>query len=445
MTSDNHCFVHIVLPGTTRFVPAGRFHLTETRSGVPLGRFVYGRSYLTRSDAVELDPVQLRLSERICETERLRGFFGAIRDAMPDDWGRRVIERRFGGGRLPEFRYLMEGPDDRAGALGFHAAATPPELAGPFPGVVHLAELQAAADAVAAGDPPPSGTAGKEAANLLWQGTSMGGARPKAVVEREGELWLAKFGRKDDQWNEARVEHGLLRLAGECGIRVADSRVETVGGRDALLVRRFDRRRADRGFYRHRVISAMTLLRADSSEAGRKRWSYLLFADEIRRASAASRTDLRELFMRMCFNASVSNYDDHPRNHALLAEGRAWRLSPAYDIMPMPTNAPGQQFLCMACGPFGRLTNRANLIAGASRFLLGNHEAEQLFQHVSTTVRARWEKILRRCGVSERDRRRVAPSFLHEGMFQELDLPARTPQMKLTTPTRNPPEEPFSS
>ena len=445
MTSENSCFVHIVLPGATEFVPAGRFQRSESRSGAPVGRFVYGRSYLKRSNAVELDPVQLRLAARTYETAQLHGFFGAIRDAMPDDWGRHVIERRFGGVPLDSFRYLMEGPDDRAGALGFRDSATPPEAARSFPGVVHLAELQAAADAVAAGDPLPRSKAADEARGLLWQGTSMGGARPKAVVEHEGELWLAKFGRRDDRWNDARVEHGLLTLARACGIRAADSRVETIGGRDVLLVRRFDRQRAERGFYRHRMISALTLLRTDSSATGRKRWSYLLFADEIRRASAASRKDLRELFTRMCFNAAVSNSDDHPRNHALLAEGRTWRLSPAYDVTPMPTVAPGQQFLAMACGPFGRLTNKGNLIAGAGRFLLSNQEAAQIFGQLTGIVRSRWEKTLRHCGVSEQDCQTIAPAFLHAGMFHDLDLPARVSQMKGGLPTWESSDEPFGS
>ena len=118
MTSEGECFVYIVLPGDTEFVTAGRFRVEETRGGAPLGRFVYGRSYLQRDDAVELDPVELRLAGRDYETARMSGFFGAIRDSMPDYWGRRVIERHCGQTGLGEFDYLMQGPDDRAGASG---------------------------------------------------------------------------------------------------------------------------------------------------------------------------------------------------------------------------------------------------------------------------------------------------------------------------------------
>lgn len=422
MTSDQQCFVHIVLPGATEFVPAGRFQLRESPGGERVGRFVYGRSYLDRSNAVELDPVQLRLAATPFETARLRGIFGAIRDAMPDSWGRRVIERRHGGVLLDDFRYLMEGPDDRAGALAFSDSVAPPPPVRKFPGTPHLAELQAAADAVLAGDPVPGGMPDDQLRGLLLQGTSMGGARPKAVVEHENELWLAKFGHPDDRWNDPRVEYGLMTLAKQCGIRAADSRVEDVGGRDVLLVRRFDRKRADQGFFRHRMVSALTALQADSGATGRDRWSYLLFADEIRRASIAARRDLHELFMRMCFNAAISNHDDHPRNHALLAEGEAWRLSPAYDVTPMPVVAVDQRFLAMACGPAGRLANKNNLIAAAGRFLLSEEEATQIFDRTSETVRLRWEQTLRRCGVSEKDCRIIAPAFLHAGLFYDLDF-----------------------
>ena len=172
--------------------------------------------------------------------------------------------------------------------------------------------------------PPESG-----AEELLLLGTSMGGARPKAVVEDESGLWIAKFGHDDDRWNQPRVEHGLLCLARACGLNVPDSRIDTVGERDVLLVRRFDRDRTDAGYRRHRMASAMTLLRSGDSFHDRDDWSYLLLADEIRRASARPDDDLRELFDRMCFNAAISNLDDHPRNHAILAKGRQWRLSPA--------------------------------------------------------------------------------------------------------------------
>ena len=418
MTSERECYVYFVPPGSTEFVTAGRFRWID--DGVAaVGQFVYGRSYRERTDAVEFDPVELRLSAQVYETARMQGLFGAIRDSMPDFWGQRVIERNSGVTELSEFDYLMHGPDDRAGALGFGLAVEPPAARRRFNRTLDLAALQRAADAILGDDRERAGADGARIEELLLLGTSMGGARPKAVVEYQGDLWIAKFGRGDDRWNDARVEHGLLALARACGLNMADSRIETVGGRDVLLVRRFDRDRADGGYRRHRMVSALTLLRSGDGLADRGDWSYLLLADEVRRASARPEDDLRELFGRMCFNAVVSNLDDHPRNHALLAKGRQWRLSPAYDLTPSPVVARERRDLAMACGRFGRYANRTNLLSGHGRFLLGRAAAAALFDGIASTVRAGWHAEMRRAGVSARDCEAIRPAFLYDGLFYD--------------------------
>ncbi|HEX7072469.1 MAG TPA: HipA domain-containing protein [Hyphomicrobiaceae bacterium] len=419
MTSERECYVYIVPPGATEFVTAGRFQVSETRDGLPLGQFVYGRRYLARNDAVELDPVELRLAGRTYETGRMKGVFGAIRDSMPDNWGRRVIEKHSGHTQLEEFDYLMEGADDRAGALGFGLGVEPPAPRRQFNRTLDLDRLQKAADAIIADDPDRAGSARAQAEELLLEGTSMGGARPKTVVQDDHALWLAKFGRQDDRWNHPRVEHALLLLARACEIDAADSRIETIGGRDVLLVRRFDRDWSGEGYHRHRMVSALTLLQSEDSQADRGRWSYLLLADEVRRASAQPEADLRELFARMCFNAAISNLDDHPRNHALLAKGRAWRLSPAYDLTPNPVVALDRRDLAMDCGPAGRYANKANLIGAAGRFLLGQDEAAAIFARVTETVRGQWHATMRRAGVNDRDCDAIASAFLYDGLFFE--------------------------
>ena len=418
MSSERECFVHIVPPGATEFVTAGRFQLTEDSDGA-VGRFVYGRSYRDRADAVELDPVELRLSGQVYETVRMEGFFGAIRDSMPDYWGRRVIERNAGFSKLAEFDYLLQGPDDRAGALGFGPNVEPPAARRRFNRTLELATLQRAADAVVADDPHLAGSAGQQAEELLLLGTSMGGARPKTVVEDAHALWLAKFGRHDDRWNHPRVEHGILTLARACGLNVADSRIEAVAGRDVLLVRRFDRDWAGAGFRRHRMVSALTLLRTGDRPGDRGDWSYLLLADEIRRVSARPEEDLRELFGRICFNASVSNLDDHPRNHAAVAKERDWRLSPAFDLAPSPVVALDRRDLAMACGRFGRYANRTNLLTEPGRFLLDEEEATAIFERIARTVREQWRAGMRRAGVSERDCEAIRSAFLYDGLFYE--------------------------
>ena len=416
MTSEDRAresFVHVVLPGDTSFTLAGRFRVRRTPAGIPRGEFVYGRSYLERANAVELDPVELTLGSHVRETVRLDGFFGVIRDAMPDTWGRRLIERQAGRSRLEEFDYLRPGDVDRAGALGFAVERTLPPFSPELPGVMNLTALADAVTAILRDEPHPQA---ETARDLVLPGTSLGGARPKATVQDRGDLWLAKFSRPDDRWDEPRVEHGLLRLAARCGLSAAESRIETFGPRAAVLVRRFDRVATDAGFLRWRFASGLTLLRAEDRATARDRWSYLLLADEVRRTSINPRGDLHELFRRMCFNAAVGNTDDHPRNHALIADGGGWRLSPAYDLTPTPTSSREPPFLAMDCGFRGRRASRENLLSGAGRFLLAPPEAEAVLDSVFLEIRSSWRDAMRDAGVSVPDLEKIASAFVHPWM-----------------------------
>ena len=141
--AGNECFVYITLPGETEFVTAGKFLLTKNRRGIPLGRFVYGQSYLERGNAVAIDPLELKLGNRTYEANLLKGVFGALRDASPDYWGRRVIEKRSGRTQLGEIEYLLYSPDDRAGALGFGLNREPPAPRRKFNQTIELERLQA--------------------------------------------------------------------------------------------------------------------------------------------------------------------------------------------------------------------------------------------------------------------------------------------------------------
>ncbi len=417
MTSERECYVYIVPPGATEFVTAGRFEVSMTPDGDSVGRFFYGRRYLERSDAVELDPVELRLRRGQYETARMEGFFGAIRDSMPDYWGRRVIERNTGHSQLEEFDYMMYGPDDRAGALGFGLNVQPPPPKHRFNQTIDLDRLQAAADTINSDEPDTEGSATRQAEELMLIGTSMGGALPKTVVEHEQNLWIAKFSRHDDRWNHPRVEHGLLKLAQKCGISVAENSITNVGGRDVLLVCRFDRKRTEKGYQRHRMVSALTMLQSDDSPTSRRDWSYILFADELRRVSKMPETDLRELFARMCFNAAVSNLDDHPRNHAIVAKGRDWQLSPAFDLTPTPMIAMERRDLAMACGDRGRYANQKNLLSQHARFLLNEEDATTIIDNIVETVQNSWRPTMQESGVSKIDCKMIESAFLYKGFF----------------------------
>jgi serine/threonine-protein kinase HipA len=167
------------------------------------------------------------------------------------------------------------------------------------------------------------------------------------------------------------------------------------------------------------------MLGADEDE--RAKWSYLLLADEIRRCAGLENTkELPELFRRICFNALISNTDDHPRNHAFLAKGREWVLSPAYDLTPTPSVATSERNLAMSFGKFGRYANRTNLLSQSHRFGLGNEQAVRIIDTMTETVQSQWYGVCRQAGVTERDCELIRSAFVYEGFGYDLD-PAAAP------------------
>jgi serine/threonine-protein kinase HipA len=415
--SNDRAYVYLQLPGSLETVTAGFFEQQE-RAGVALGVFIYSPAYLERSDAVPLDPFELPLREGRFETVKLSGIFGPLRDASPDAWGRRIIERYLNRTDLSEVEYLLHSPEDRVGALSFGRGKSPPPAAR-FNKVLELAKLLEFAKAVERDDKvelPP------QVKDLIQPGTSLGGARPKNVVETDDGLWIAKFPAREDRWNNARVEASMLALARECRIRACDFRVVSVVEDDVLLVRRFDRARIEGGYLRHRFVSGLTVLDAGETIGDRSRWSYLLLADELRRRSHRSAEDLRELFARMTFNALISNTDDHPRNHGLIAPGRDFELAPAYDLTPNPLTSVERRDLALIVGRYNRYANRENLLSDCARFRLSHEEANALIDRMKETVHRRWRPVMRAQGVTEKDCEQLARSFTYEG----FEFPAST-------------------
>ena len=412
--SSSECFVYITLPGEVTATTAGRFVLTQNARGDALGRFVYGRSYLDNKKAVEIDPVELKLSTRTYESAQLNGVFGALRDASPDYWGRRVIEKHAGKPQLGELDYLLESPDDRAGALSFGLKNISPPPHRKFNKTLDLEKLQNLADALIRDDITNDPNA-QQVQDLILLGTSMGGARPKAVVQDDDALWVAKFNRADDRWNNTRVEHAMLRLARECGITVAESRVVRAGGKDVLLIKRFDREKTTGGYARARMVSGLTILRTDESVTMRRRWSYVILVEEMRRIVLEPKRDAVELFRRMCFNALISNIDDHPRNHAVIAKEKDWKLSPAFDLTPSPAITEERRDLAMDCGDMGRYANAQNILSQHARFLLLKNEADKIVTEMHAQVGSTWYNTVRSCNVSEKDAETISRAFTYPG------------------------------
>jgi serine/threonine-protein kinase HipA len=188
-----------------------------------------------------------------------------------------------------------------------------------------------------------------------------------------------------------------------------------VAGRDVLLVKRFDRERSEHGYGRARMVSALTLLRADDGPQARDKWSYVLLAEELRRASAEPQKDAPELFRRMCFNALISNTDDHPRNHAVVAKGRDWKLSPAYDLTPSTLVSVERRDLALAAGDAGRHASAENLRSQSIRFLVKRDEADALITEMEQRVRQTWYDVARGEGPSERDCGLISGAFAYPG------------------------------
>ena len=414
--STEICYVQIQLPGTFEWVPCGVLSVEEQGAGAYLGTFHYGRRYLARSQGLALNPYRMPLTDKPLTFTKLKGIPGALRDASPDYWGRRVIQAKLERKEedISEIEYLLNGPDDGAGNLRFEHSPTGAPAERPFNRTHQLEALAAAADAL-----EEDGRLPYEVLETLEPGTSMGGARPKVTIEDEHQIWLAKLPEKRDKANMQRIEYATLELARAAGINVCGTRLERVGRADALLLSRFDREwNPDAGAYaRYGLISGLTAVDADDGYLGRERWSYPLLADEIRRWSVRPDEDRMELFKRMVFNAMVTNNDDHPRNHAFLHSSNGWRLSPAYDIVPVPMVARERRDLALTVGAFGRVASMFNLLSSCRVFGLSQGDAENIIASMLTVVQ-NWRTHFEQHGVCQSDIAFIEPAMLPDCFFR---------------------------
>ncbi len=420
MTSERQAYVYIQLAGTLETVPAALLKVEQQRDGTYVGRFRYGDRYLDRPEAIALDPFELPLGKTVYEFTKLRGIPGAVRDASPDAWGRRVIENKLdrAPADLVEIDYLLNGPQDGAGNLSFGLKAEPPATTRQYNRTHQLGDLIAAAEAIEDGKRVP-----QYILEQLDPGTSMGGARPKATIEDDNALWLAKFPEKSDRCNLQRIEYATLELARLCGLNVCTARIEPIAGRDALMLQRFDRQQTEGGYFRLGLVSGLTMLGADDNPLMREDWSYPLLADNLRRWSEKPERDCAELFRRVVFNAAVTNDDDHPRNHAAIRSGRGWHLSPAYDLVPKSMVAIDKRDLALVVGSYGRTASIYNIASDCARFGLTPEAARKEIDAIIAVVRG-WREHFHACGVSPKDIDTIASAFLPPCFFQEQPVEA---------------------
>ncbi len=425
------------------WAPCGQLLMAEEGSNVLASSFAYGLNYARRDDALEVDPVSLGLRDRtqVLGKRLLPAnglpFFGGIRDAAPDSWGRRVIEAKLKvpANSLPESQYLLHAGSDRVGALDIRASIHD----GPMPGSSDshaLEHLMEAAERIEAGLPIPA-----HLDSIFMDGTALGGARPKASVrDEDGVLWLAKFSSRNDRFDIPSIECAALRLAAEAGLTVPPVQVRTLGARKAMLIRRFDRywaepgkvltaeddllaTRPGKGKVEHRLgfVSGLTLVACDDTESRTKAYSDLAMA--VRRTCHPSviRADNAELFKRMVYNVLVSNDDDHLRNHGFVWEPRlaGWRLSPLYDVLPRASHA-AERFLHLGLGHQGRLATLDNALDSHEMFTLSRVAACELIAGIWRIVRE-WRGHFENFGVPAAEIASIAPALRH---IDDVSTPA---------------------
>jgi serine/threonine-protein kinase HipA len=371
-------YVWIWLPDAVEPVVCGRLD-----AGSPT-TFTYARSYRSRADAVAVFAPELPLDGAPPLTPLDGdGLPLCIEDALSDAWGRRLVDYGLGVfGDLPALTYLAASGSDRIGALDFQRSNTDYEARG-----VDTPTLDELADAAIHLEEGRALNA--QLAAALLHGTSIGGARPKALLRDGGRSLIAKFSSTTDTYPIVQGEYVAMTLARRCGLNVAPVSLAKAHHRYALLVERFDRPGAGR---RLRVVSALTVLGLNAFPSGRYA-TYTALADEIRRSFAQPLETLRELFGRIAFNIVCGNTDDHGRNHAALVDEAGLRLSPAYDICPQARSG-GEAYQAMAYGRHGeRVSKLASLVACADAYHLDHATASDIVEAQIQTVSEAWGDV----------------------------------------------------
>jgi serine/threonine-protein kinase HipA len=341
-----------------------------------------------------------------------------IRDAAPDAWGRRVLINRLLGlkgnqagnsAQLDELTYLLESGSDRIGALDFQQSAIEyvPRAAMNAP----LEELLTAADMVEKGVPLTP-----ELEQALRHGTSIGGARPKALIEDGNKKYIAKFSSSTDLYSVVKAEFIAMRLAALTGLNVAPVSMVQAANKDVLLIERFDRIHAGDGWQRKVMVSALTLLELDEMMA--RYASYEDLAEIIRHRFKSAPATLKELFSRLVFNILCGNTDDHARNHAAFWNGEMLELTPAYDICPQGRTGNETTQAMLIVGE-NRMSQLSSCLTAAHNFLLSSEEAQAIIEHQITVIEGNWTNVCDEANLSQTDRTLFwKRQFLNDFAFQ---------------------------
>ena len=303
MTSE--AYIWIWLPGKHEPVVCGKLEAEDDSHN--RYSFIYGRSYLARTDAIALDPRELPLQEGVL-SPAIGETHSVIRDAAPDAWGRRVLTYESRGQNFTELDYLLGTGGDRIGALDVRLES------GAYEGRrsdqhATVEDLLHAAEMVESGQP-----LSESLGNALVHGSSVGGARPKSIINDNEHKWIAKFSSNTDPYPVIKSEYAAMWLAARCGIIIPDIQILNIMGKDVLLIKRFDREFISGQWNRRFLVSGLTALQLHETEATLA--SYPELASFIRQAGTRYPEEAQQLFRRMVFNILIGNTDDHARNHA---------------------------------------------------------------------------------------------------------------------------------
>ncbi|TCU03748.1 type II toxin-antitoxin system HipA family toxin [Rhizobium sullae] len=394
-------FVWMWLPGATEPVVAGRLDQDGERL-----LFTYGASYRRRKNAISIYEPELPIQQGVIAPISGLSMPSCIRDGSPDAWGRRVIINRLTGKKpdaagvpeIGELTFLLQSGSDRIGALDFQASPTEyvPRLAAQ----ASLSELMEAAALIEKGVPL---TPALERA--LNHGTSIGGARPKVLIDDGTKKFIAKFSAGNDTYSVVKAEFIAMKLAAACGLNAATVSMTRATHKDVLLIERFDRTHTEAGWTRQAMVSALTMLGLDEMMA--RYASYEDLAELIRHRFTEPKDTLKELYGRICFNVLCSNTDDHARNHAAFWDGRMLTLTPAYDICPQGRTG-NEATQAMLIKGEGRSSTLATCLAAAPDYHLKMAEAAALIEHQIKTIAEHWQEICDEANLDLVDRKLFA-------------------------------------
>ena len=394
---NTEAYVWIWLPGATEPVVAGKLEAQ--------GKYItfnYGKSYLERPEAIAIYEPELPLQSGILPLLNGLEMPSSIRDAAPDAWGRRVIINRKMGLKgidtdtavLDEMTYLLESGSDRIGALDFQYS--PKEYIPRSSQNASLEELLESAQRVEKGIP-----LSPDLDQALFHGSSIGGARPKALIESGTSKYIAKFSATNDTYSVVKAEYIAMRLAALCGLNAAPVKLVQALGKDVLLIERFDRSKIESGWTRKSMVSALTLFGLSDMTA--RYASYEDFAHMIRTRFIEPKKTLKELFGRVVFNILCGNNDDHARNHAAFWDGKDLTLTPAYDICPQARTGNESTQAMKIIGNNGYSQLKTCLMA-AHHFLLCEKEAIEIFNTFQENICNHWDSVCDEASLTEVDK-----------------------------------------